>query len=188
MNKKQTQSRLITVAVLGNLSALAVVSGIFLRYDWQVFPGMPTLRLAAAPFFIYISGILFGPAAGGAVGLTSDLLTFLIKPSGAYLPTVTISAAISGIIPGLFRYLVKKHIGFASFGVFLSTVTVSALNSVFFWLFRHTIWQNPPDDFFAVLFFPRIFTAVILGVLYAALIIPFLKLIYKNKDMLSFLS
>lgn len=183
MNKSKTHTRLLTVAALGNLTACAVLSGLFLRYDWQIVPGMPTLRLAAAPLFIYIAGFLFGPVAGGAAGLCSDLLTFAVKPTGVYLPTVTLCAVISGILPGLFRPLVRRRTGWAAVAGAITTLAVSMLNSAGFWMLRHLIWTNPPAEFFAVLFFPRLFTAAVLSAVYAALLPPILRLIYKNDTL-----
>ena len=47
---------------------------------------------------------LFGPAVGGIFGALMDILKYIVNPSGAYFPGFTISAALTGIIYGLFLY------------------------------------------------------------------------------------
>lgn len=180
MKKSITRARLLKLAVLGQLTACAVLAGLFLRLDLQVLPVMPTLRLTATPLFIYMAALLFGPVAGGAVGVCSDLLAFAIKPSGPFLPTVTVCAALSGILPGLFRRLVRRRAAWAALASAVTTITVSALNSVGFWMLKDLIWKEVPESFFAALFFPRLFTALVSSAVYAAILPPFVKLMLKN--------
>ena len=58
-----------------------------------------------------LSGILFGPLAGFAVGFISDILCFIIKPGGPFFIGFTLANALTGFIPGLlFMMLRKKEI------------------------------------------------------------------------------
>jgi len=180
LGKSNVRARLLMLAILGQLTACAVLAGVFLRFDLQVFPGMPTLRLTAAPLFIYTAGFLFGPVAGGAVGLCSDLLSFAIKPSGPFLPTVTVCAVLSGVLPGLFRRLVRKRAAWVAPVSAVTTITVSVLNSVGFWMLKDLIWETAPDSFFSVILFPRLLTALVLSAAYAVILPPFIGLILKS--------
>ena len=48
--------------------------------------------------------MLFGPVAAALQGAMSDILGFLLKPTGPYFPGFTISAALGGVIYGLFLF------------------------------------------------------------------------------------
>ena len=62
--------------------------------------------LEAVP--IFVSGMLFGPVAGAAVGFLSDLIGCLFSPFG-YNPLFCLPPVICGLTAGLFsKYLVKK--------------------------------------------------------------------------------
>jgi ECF transporter S component (folate family) len=57
-----------------------------------------------------MTGIIFGPVAGGIVGIASDLISYFLSPQ-AYPPNliVTFGAAMIGIISGFMsKYVVKK--------------------------------------------------------------------------------
>ena len=56
-------------------------------------------HLALAP-----TAMLFGPVVAGMQGALSDVLGLIIKPVGPYFPGFTISAALGGVVYGLFFY------------------------------------------------------------------------------------
>jgi len=61
-----------------------------------------SVRLSFGNIPLILSGLLLGPAAGLMTGIVSDLLGFLINShGGAYHPGFTISAGLTGLIPGL---------------------------------------------------------------------------------------
>lgn len=51
--------------------------------------------------FLYLSGILFGPIYGFAVGAISDILGHIIAPQGAYIWQITVSNGLVAAITGL---------------------------------------------------------------------------------------
>lgn len=63
--------------------------------------GVEVVRIGFGGFPIIYSGIAFGPLAGGIVGAVGDIIGYWINPAGAYMPHFTLSAALTGIIPGL---------------------------------------------------------------------------------------
>ncbi len=86
------------------LLAIATIMG-FLKIPVNQFI---EFRFAYLP--ISCAGYLFGPAVGAAVGALSDILGYVVKPTGPYFPGFTLSSAISGIIYGL--WLHKRKLTF----------------------------------------------------------------------------
>ncbi|MDW7671071.1 MAG: folate family ECF transporter S component [Bacillota bacterium] len=61
-----------------------------------------SVRLSFGNIPLILSGLLLGPAAGLMTGIVSDILGFLINShGGAYHPGFTLSAGLTGLIPGL---------------------------------------------------------------------------------------
>ena len=87
------------LATSAMLLAIAVIMG-FLKVPINQFI---ELRFAYLP--IACAGFLFGPGIGGAVGAMSDILGYLVKPTGPYFPGFTLTSLVSGLIygAGLFR-------------------------------------------------------------------------------------
>lgn len=70
---------------------------------------------------------MFGPVIGGTVALLSDVVSFILKPTGGFLFTYTLNTAIGGMLCGLFLY--KKKISFSR--VFLLKLTeIIAVNII----------------------------------------------------------
>ena len=93
---------------------LLIAISIVLKILFEVYiplGGFPSLRLNITALPIMLSGILFGPLAGFAVGFISDILCFIIKPGGPFFIGFTLANALTGFIPGLlFMMLRKKEI------------------------------------------------------------------------------
>lgn len=113
MNKMEniTKTKWMTTPVLVKASLLAGLSIIFTRVFSFMIPlaGLPALRIGFGGLPIMISGMLFGPLVGGTVGVVADLIGFLLNPmGGTYFPGFTISAALTGVIPGLIYKWIPK--------------------------------------------------------------------------------
>lgn len=94
------QVRTITTAAM--FGAISVILGYFtLVIGDYIKIGFSTI----ANQFVYY---LFGPVVGGMFGGALDILKYLIKPTGAFFPGFTISAALAGVLYGVFLY--KKPI------------------------------------------------------------------------------
>ena len=112
MQKKQKRGLrnikvLTTAAILG---ALSVVIGIFCKNFLNFGNGL--FRVTFENFPIIMSGILFGPAVGAAVGIVSDMVSyFLSTQSFAISPIVTLGAALVGAVSGLISNVVIKKRG-----------------------------------------------------------------------------
>jgi len=65
------------------------------------------IRIGFGDFPVIFAGIIFGPVAGGIVGAVGDMIGYYINPTGVYVPLITISAALKGMIPALVLRLTK---------------------------------------------------------------------------------
>lgn len=65
-------------------------------------------RIGFGGFPIIFAGITMGPVSGGIVGAVGDIVGYNIGPMGPYMPHFTLTAALTGIIPGIVIRLFKK--------------------------------------------------------------------------------
>lgn len=96
------------VTLLAMMTALSVIIGIFCKNFLNFGAGLFRVTFENLP--IILSGILFGPIAGGLVGITSDLISYLLS-SQVYPPNliVTAGACAVGIVSGLVpRFMIRK--------------------------------------------------------------------------------
>ncbi len=91
--------RLRSVVLAGLLLALQIVVdltiGIYIT---------PEMKIAFGFVFLAVSGALFGPSVAALQGAVADLYVALFFPKGAYFPGYTFSAALGGMLYGLFFY------------------------------------------------------------------------------------
>ncbi len=87
-----SQTKKLTVC--GMILALAVLAGA-LKIPINSYV---EIRFSFLP--IAIAGYLFGPLYGGIVGALSDILGFIVKPTGAFFPGFTIAQAVTGVLYG----------------------------------------------------------------------------------------
>ncbi|MBQ2957803.1 MAG: folate family ECF transporter S component [Clostridia bacterium] len=84
------------------------LSGLMLAL--QVILGMSTIQIDSSIQItfdylpLYVTAYLCGPVPAMLTGGLSDLIAFLIRPTGAFNPGFTLSAALSGLIYSLFVY------------------------------------------------------------------------------------
>ena len=57
------------------------------------------LRLSFGQTPIILAGILLGPVWGLIVGALADVVGFAVAPMGAYIPGLTLTSALVGLIP-----------------------------------------------------------------------------------------
>ena len=107
MQKNKKMIRMIPNMAM--MTALSVVIGIFCKSVLNFSAGLFRITFENLP--IILTGIVFGPVAGGVVGGASDIISYLM--SGQAYPlniTVTVGAAMTGVCSGIVaRYIVKKR-------------------------------------------------------------------------------
>lgn len=65
------------------------------------FGGGAGLRMGISVFFSKLPALLFGPLLGGIAEGITDVLAYIIKPDGAYIPLLTLTAIFGGVLCGL---------------------------------------------------------------------------------------
>ena len=106
MSKKESIRKLTTTAML---IALSVIIGMFCKTFLNFGAGLFRVTFENIP--ILMAGIIMGPITGGVVGLSSDLLSYLLSPQ-TYPPNliVTLGATMVGVVAGLVsKFLVKRR-------------------------------------------------------------------------------
>ena len=90
------------------LAAMSVVIGIFCKSFMNFGDGLFRISFENLP--IILSGIMFGPIVGAAVGIASDLISYLLSPQIYPINViVTLGAGMIGAVSGLVsKYIVKK--------------------------------------------------------------------------------
>ncbi len=122
---KLKNTNVLTVTAM--LCAIAVILG-FLKIPVT---NLIEIRFGSIP--VAIGASLFGPAIGGIIGAASDILGYLVKPTGAFFPGFTISAILSGIIFGVFLY--RKT-------TLLRIVLAEFVHSFFIGLILNSLWLS----------------------------------------------
>lgn len=116
-----------TLTLSGMFLALASICGFF---------NLPLSQLVEIRFgslVLAVCGSILGPIVTAIVGACSDIIAFVIKPTGPYFPGFTISAAVSGLIFGLFLYKKEATVWRIFLAVCVHTLVVGVcLNSI--WL------------------------------------------------------
>ena len=95
--RKTYRSTARRVTVLAMMTAAGVVIG-FICKNYCTFAMY--YRFTLENLGVLISGIFFGPAAGAAVGLATDVISCLLSTNPAVNPVITAGAVTVGIISG----------------------------------------------------------------------------------------
>ena len=96
-------SRTRTITTAGLLLAIQMVLS-----SYGVIEVTDSLKISLAHLAIAPTAILFGPMVAGLQGALSDILGFMLKPTGPYFPGFTLTAALLGVIYGLLLYKTKR--------------------------------------------------------------------------------
>lgn len=124
--KELKNLRSLTLAAM--LGAVSIVLGML-----AVFP-TPSVKVTFAFLpneFVYY---LFGPVLGAAYGAILDILTYIVKPMGAFFPGLTLSAVLTGLLYGIFLY--KRPLSIRRIFV------VNVISTVFISILLNTYWMS----------------------------------------------
>ena len=150
--------------------AIAVVLSVAFRsLSAAIFP-VPFLRFSLAPAIIILAGAVLGYGYGAVVGAITDVLTFLIIPTGgAFLPMFTLTMALYGVLGALFFYKKATPV----WKIVLVTILIQTILSAFL----NTMWNiylyGPMD---VVKLTSRLLTSYIGCAVFIAILIPLLKM------------
>ena len=87
-----------TLAATAMLIAVAVVLGF---YSLQL---TDYIKIGFAFIADELTGMLFGPVAGGLMGTIADLVKYVVRPTGPFFPGFTINGLVGGLIYGMVLY------------------------------------------------------------------------------------
>ncbi|MCF0146004.1 MAG: folate family ECF transporter S component [Eubacterium sp.] len=89
------------IVILGMLTAVQIVLSRFLSISaWNIKIGFSFIP-------VVVAAVYFGPIGGAVVGALGDFLGATLFPIGAYFPGFTLTAALTGIVFGIFLH--KDH-------------------------------------------------------------------------------
>lgn len=128
---------LTTAAMLG---ALSVVIGIFCKNYLNISMGL--FRITFEHFPIILTGLLFGPWVGFAVGLVSDMISYMLSIQSFGLSLiVSLGSGLVGFTSGIISHYVIKKSG--TLQIIISTYAAHLVGTVIvksIGLFRYYGW------------------------------------------------
>ena len=61
-------------------------------------------KLSVSFISVFVTAYLFGPVTGGGVAAAADIISFLVNPTGAFLPQLTLIEFLYGFLYGVLFY------------------------------------------------------------------------------------
>ncbi len=161
--------KLRDLRVLTACAMLLAVSAIFGFFKIPL-SDVAEIRLQFLP--VACAGMLFGAPAGALVGGLSDILCYIIKPTGPFFPGFTISAVIQGMIYGFILYNKPLSLKRVILAQIIDTVIISLiLNPI--WLM--ILYNNA----FAAVFSARLIKVAVMLPINTALLMGVFSVIKK---------
>ena len=118
-----------TLVMTAMFIAMGVVLGFF--FSIQI---TDSLRLGFSFIANEMTALLFGPVVGGLMGGVTDILKFIIKPTGPFNFGFTFNAILGAVIYGMMLY--KRPVNFKR--ILAAKIIVSVIVNVFF----GTLWLS----------------------------------------------
>lgn len=131
MNSAIKKSKTASLAMGGLFAAMSII---FTRF-FALYIAGGSIRLSFGDIPLLLSGAMFGPVIGALTGIVADLAGMLMFGSvGPYFPGFTLTAALTGLIPGLILY--KNNKEYKLWKIILTIFIVS----IFVALILNTLW------------------------------------------------
>lgn len=96
-------------------------------------------------FPIVFGGIVLGPVAGFIIGAVGDIVSFIVRPTGAFMPHFVLTSALTGFIPGVITMLLKTRLESPKlWKIFIAILVGQVVTSVLMVpYFRMTLFGHP---------------------------------------------
>ena len=92
-------------------------------------------------FPIIFAGVVFGPVVGGIVGAVGDVVSFIVRPTGAFMPHFVLTSALTGVIIRLLKAKLPK---IPLWKIFISILVGQVITSVLMVpYFLNTLFSTP---------------------------------------------
>lgn len=142
-----TGKKPLPIKLIVQVSLLIALAFVIRNLSYMVyFGGAPGMRVGFSGVFTKITAILFGPVLGGTASGIIDILGYIVKPEGAYIPWLTITAVLGGVIAGILWKLIGRFdlMKFRRyFFVFILVVGVLGIaNHIFFDYMPESYWAG----------------------------------------------
>ncbi len=108
--------------------------------------GVEGIRIGLGNFPVIFAGLFLGPVAGGITGALGDIMGFMLNPMGVYMPHFTLTAFLTGAVPGMvfhllggperkgyFRFLISISSGLIISSVILVPYFLNSLFGIPWW-------------------------------------------------------
>jgi len=106
MSKSSLHTRRIAISAI--FLSVALILRLVLAFYLPLY-GQNGMRVNIGMIFAIMPAILFGPVYGAIVAGLSDLLGFLLRPTGAFLPWMTIVVTAGGFLRGLLWRILRNR-------------------------------------------------------------------------------
>lgn len=147
-NKSFTLTRTVVTSAL----LLAAAIGVNYLKFYIPIAGTQSVRVALGGPFLRFIGILFGPLWGGMAPAVSDVIGYILKPTGPYFWQLTAVALAKGFSIAFMWHAIKK-INFKAFSVCYITI-FSAL--ILLGIFNMIYTKMNPESAYTVFFEKRL--------------------------------
>jgi len=141
---------------------------------------LPSLRITISMLAVALAGSFLGWQYGGLVGLVGDVLMFFLKNSafGPYMPQLTLSAILVGVIFGLVVHKAMEIPGQARNDIWIRVIIAQALVTLVINLFWNTwtlslYYSAGFRYFFAIRVWVELATMVVLMILEYLILLVF---------------
>lgn len=144
MKQVEQSKHIRKIVQAGLLVALAIVVR---NFSYMIyFNGAAGMRIGFAGVFTRMSAILFGPLLGGLSSGLVDVIGYILKPEGAYIPLLTVTAVLGGIITGLLWKALKdiniERIKRVYLIIFISIGAIGIANILVLSAFPDSLWAE----------------------------------------------
>lgn len=168
---KNNKTKLIAIA--GLLIALGTVLSFFHIAISNV------MEIRFTSFVFAVAGYVMGPVWGGVVGAATDILGWLVRPTGPFFPGFSISNVVTAVIYALFFHKRKVALW--------RVVVAEAVNMVVVHLILNSLWLSMLyGNGFIALIGARIVKQLISLPIYAAATYFLLKMLEKTPVVKTF--
>lgn len=129
------------IAFSGILVAISIIFTRFFPINIMI-AGVLGIRISFGGIPVMMGGFLMGPLYGALSGILADIIGFAINPMGPYHPGFTLTAALSGFLPGL----LAKMKGYSVDWSFRSLLLAIAATELITSLVLNTLWLSMMYD------------------------------------------
>lgn len=144
------------------LCSIAVLSALSFVFNAFAINVTQEISLAFTYIVPFIAGVFLGPVAGFSVGVIGDVIGCILAPKGAFMPTLTLSCGLMGVLPWLIFACFKKIPKYLK--IVLSFILVFLVCTVLINTTTFYVSFSPKADYFSYLISRNMFQIIVVAV------------------------